>query len=120
MGPPGASAAVVDEGPQAGRESVGLGQVYEMSSVWPLFDLQVGQVIPQIGALAGVQVVSEHAQARNVDARHRRLDLPLQLTWVVAKQPIPVAEDNLLADVLALECARAKRLGDVLEPMLCW
>ena len=62
-----------------------------------------------------LELVSEHAEARRVDARHCRLDLVLQLTRVVAKQLLPVAEDDLLADVLALELPGAQRLGHVLE-----
>ena len=36
-------------------------------------------------------------------------------TWVVAKQLLPVAEDDLPADLLALERLGAKRFGNVLE-----
>ena len=102
-----ASAAALDEGAQAGREPVGFGEVDEVPAVWPLFDLQPGDEFLKVTALAGAQVVSEHAEARRVDAGHGRLDLLLQLTRVLAKQLFPVAEDYLPADVLALELPHA-------------
>jgi hypothetical protein len=69
----------------------------------------------EVRALAGAQRVSEHAQARSVDAGHRRLDLVLELTRVVVEQLLPGPENDLLADVLAGELPGAKRLGQVLE-----
>src|SRR4051812_4331758 len=99
-------AAVVDERAQAGGEAVGLGEVDEVAAVSPLFDLHPADAVPEVRSLAGAQLVSEHAEARRVDAGHRRLDLVLQLTGVVFEQLHPVAEDDLLADVLTLELAR--------------
>src|SRR3954452_10325050 len=107
--------AAVDEGAQARGEPVGFGEVDEVPAVWPLFELYAAHVLLETGALAGAQSASEHAQARSVDAGHRRLHLVLELTRVVVEQLLPVAEYHLPADVLAGELPGAERLGYVLE-----
>ena len=44
----------------------------------------------------------------------------VQLTWVVVEQLLPIAEDDLLADVLDLERLRAKRFVNVEYFIMAW
>src|SRR5947207_3723534 len=99
----GCGGALVDEGAEAGGESVGLGEVDVMAAAGPLFDRHVAGVLTKVVALVVWQAVSEDSEAWSIDPCHLGLDLCLQGRGVGAQQLLPVAEHHRLSDVLALE-----------------
>lgn len=96
---------------------LGIDEVDEVPVAHPLLDLNVGQLSEPFPLAVGRQP-SKHREAGTSDARRLVVDPCLQFSRIGAQDLVPVAEHDILLDLVRIEDQSAGRLGDAVEPRL--
>ena len=100
---------------QASGEAVGVGQVDEVPATRPLLELGAGHEPAEVVALVVREPLAEHREERHLDRGRDLLDPRLQPLGLRAHQLVPVAQDDVLANLLRGEQLGAQRLRDAVE-----